>query len=200
MAFIDERFSSSIVDPRLSWSNPPKQLALGEAGLSLETAADTDLWQRTHYGFRRDNAHALTAAVEGDFELETSVAFEPLHQYDQAGLLVWLSAECWLKTSIEFELEGPSRLGSVVTNGAWSDWATQDIPNSTREGRYRITRTAGDYIIQYCRADEQWTHLRMAHLHADDGSRPVRAGIYACSPKSGGFKATFRCLRILDAP
>jgi len=128
--------------------------------------------------------------------LETAVSFDPLHQYDQAGLLVRLSPECWLKTSIEFELAEPSRLGSVVTNGGWSDWATQDVPATVRHGRFRVSRRGGDYLIEHAAGDGAFRQLRLAHLHADDGARPIDVGLYACSPKAAGFRATFHALRV----
>ena len=191
-----ERFERTGFDPRLVWSNAPPAFRNDERGLTIETAANTDLWQRTHYGFRAENAHALLATVTSDFRLETEVVFEPAHQYDQAGLLVWISNECWLKTSIEFEPGEPSRLGSVVTNAAWSDWATQDIPGNVRHARYRVVRRSGDYTVQAALKDGTFSQLRLARLHEDDGSRPIRAGIYACSPKAAGFQASFRFLSI----
>ena len=54
--------------------------------------AGTDFWQGTHYGFRVDNGHALLAEIGGDFALETRVRTQPVHQYDQAGLMVRLIA------------------------------------------------------------------------------------------------------------
>jgi uncharacterized protein len=194
--FLHQFFDSEAFDPRLGWSNAPPVVSTGVHGLTLETAGDTDLWQRTHYGFRRDNAHALSVAVDFDFRIETRVRFEPAHQYDQAGLLVWLSPACWLKTSIEFEPAGPCRLGSVVTNAAFSDWATQDVPSSVRDARFRITRHAGDYLVEHAASMGPWTQLRLAHLHEDDGAHPIRAGLYACSPKEPGFRATFEYLRL----
>jgi hypothetical protein len=155
------------------------------------------LWQRTHYGFRVDNAPALLAKTAGDFTLETALTFNPLHQYDQAGLLVRLSPECWLKTSIEFEgaLE-PSRLGAVVTNRGWSDWSTQNVPATLRSARYRIRRRSGDYVIEHAAEQGEWLQLRVAHLEDDDGQRPVYAGIYACSPKHAGLSVRFHWLRL----
>jgi regulation of enolase protein 1 (concanavalin A-like superfamily) len=194
--FLHQSFGSEAFDSRLVWSNAPPVATSSPHGLTIETAGDTDLWQRTHYGFCRDNVHALAVAVEFDFRLETRVRFEPVNQYDQAGLLVWLSAACWLKTSIEFEPHGSSRLGSVVTNAAYSDWATQDVPSSVRDARFRITRHAGDYIVEHAGPSGAWSQLRVAHLHEDDGSGPIRAGLYACSPKERGFRATFEYLRL----
>lgn len=196
MTSLDESFSGTAFDARLQWFNEPKSAALGAAGLSVETLAGSDFWQRTHYGFRVDSGHALLLPVTGDFLLETEVAFEPHHQYDQAGLFVRLSERCWLKTSIEFEGGAPSRLGSVVTNDAWSDWATQDVSPSLCRARYRITRRAGDYLIEHESAPGTLSQIRLAHLAEDDGQRPILAGLYACSPKGEGFRATFRHLRV----
>jgi regulation of enolase protein 1 (concanavalin A-like superfamily) len=195
-AFLHQSFGPEAFDSRLVWSNAPPVATSSPHGLTIETAGDTDLWQRTHYGFRRDNVPALTVPVDFDFRLETRVRFEPVHQYDQAGLLVRLSPACWLKTSIEFEPHGASRLGSVVTNFAYSDWATQDVSSSVRDARFRITRHAGDYIVEHAGPSEAWSQLRIAHLHDDDGTRPIHAGLYACSPKERGFRATFEYLRL----
>jgi regulation of enolase protein 1 (concanavalin A-like superfamily) len=180
----------------LTWLHPPPWFSLEAEQLLLETAPGTDFWQRTHYGFQFDNGHALLTPVEGDFQVETEVEFHPVHQYDQAGLLVRISESCWLKTSVEYELDAPSRLGSVVTNQGWSDWATQNVPAWLRSARFRITRRAGDYVIEHGETDGLWTQLRVARLHDDHGTQPVSVGIYACSPRGGGFKARFRSLRI----
>lgn len=199
MSLLEETFVGPQLNPRLAWFNPPTTFTLGARGLELQPSAGTDLWQRTHYGFRVDSAPALLAKAAGDFSLETSLAFDPLHQYDQAGLLVRLSPDCWLKTSIEFEggLEA-SRLGAVVTNRGWSDWSTQNVAATLRSARYRIRRRNGDYLVEHAADDGEWLQLRVAHLEEDDGQAPVYAGIYACSPKQAGLSVRFRWLRLED--
>jgi regulation of enolase protein 1 (concanavalin A-like superfamily) len=200
MILLHESFSSEQFDSRLRWHSQPKAAYSSAAGLTLETAAGSDFWQRTHYGFQVDNGHALLLPVAGDFQLETTLSFEPVHQYDQAGLCVRLSERCWLKTSIEFEGVEPSRLGSVVTNEGWSDWATQDIANTVRHAAYRVTRRSGDYLIEYQSTPGIFTQLRIAHLTEDNGQNPVFAGLYACSPKGAGFRAHFHFLRVTAQP
>ena len=163
----------------------------------VRTAAQTDFWQGTHYGFRVDNGHLLAAELGGDFRLETLVHGTPVHQYDQAGLMVRLSADCWLKTSVEFEPGEPSLLGAVVTIAGWSDWSTQSIdPEAGRLVAFRITRRGADYLVE---ADlgqgAGWSQIRLARLHDDTGGS-VTAGLYACSPKEAGFAAAFRYLRV----
>lgn len=196
--WLDETFASSALDPRLAWHAPPPRAETGTGGLVLATAAGTDFWQGTHYGFRVDNGHALLAEAPGDFVLSTRVRTRPLHQYDQAGLMVRLSPDCWLKTSVEFEPGEPSRLGAVVTNHGWSDWSTQDLdPDLGRDLAFRITRNGADYLVEAAVAGGRWSQLRLARLH-DDG--PVRAGLYACSPKDAGFEASFARLTINAGP
>ena len=121
----------------------------------------------------------------------------PLNQYDQAGLMVRVDADCWLKTAVEFEPEGPSRLGAVVTNGGWSDWSTQDVePEAGRHAAYRVTLTGAELLVEARLGDDTpWSQIRLARLHAG-GKGPVLAGLYACSPKEDGFAATFKRLLI----
>jgi uncharacterized protein len=178
---IDEDFDGQRPDARLRWWNPPRRAELRESRLVVATRGGTDLWQRTHYGFRRDDAHCLVVDWQGgDFLLTTTVRLQPLHQYDQAGLIVRLSADCWLKTSVEYESTA-GRLGAVVTNAGWSDWSTQDVPESLRAIRLRVGRTGADYIVEASPIDgseSAWSQIRVAHLAEDDGGS-VQCGLYA---------------------
>ena len=196
---IDEDFDGVTPDARLQWWNPPRRAELRESRLVVMTRGGTDLWQRTHYGFRRDDAHCLLVDWPGgDFLLTTTVRVQPVHQYDQAGLIVRLSGDCWLKTSIEYEVDRPNRLGAVVTNAGWSDWSTQDVPSSLRAIRLRVGRTGADYLVEAAPLDggeSAWSQLRVAHLAEDDGGS-VQCGLYACSPKGEGLIAEFDYVRL----
>jgi len=196
---IEEEFDGERPDARLSWWNPPRRADLRESRLVVATHGGTDLWQRTHYGFRRDDAHCLLCEWRGgDFVLTTTVRVQPVHQYDQAGLIVRFSPDCWLKTSVEYEVDRPNRLGAIVTNAGWSDWSTQDVPHSLRAIRLQVRRTGSDYVVEAAPADSGepvWSQLRVAHLAEDDGGS-VQCGVYACSPKGEGFVAEFDYLRL----
>ena len=157
----------------------------------IEPDAPTDFWQRTHYGFRADNGDFRYTAISGPFQMSVAVSMSPRHQYDQAGLMVRISPECWLKTSMEFEPGTQNRLGAVVTNAGYSDWSTQDVRSDLTEFRLRVTRDGSDYLVEADRG-EGWTQIRLAHLHEDTGSVPVQCGIYACCPKERGLVARFR--------
>jgi regulation of enolase protein 1 (concanavalin A-like superfamily) len=191
---LDDDFDSPLLDSRLAWYCEPERWCIQDSDLVIEPAAKTDYWQRTHYGFSADNGHFLYAVVKGDFILSTRVRFDPAHQYDQAGLMVRVSPDCWLKTSCEYEPHEDSRLGAVVTNYGYSDWSTQDVPNTTQEIGLRVRRMGDDYVVEH-RAGEGWVQLRMAHLHQSSGG-PVQCGLYACSPIDAGYRAAFAYLKI----
>ena len=42
-----------------TWTREPKDYAIGEDRIEITTLPHTDLWQRTYYHFRNDNAPVL---------------------------------------------------------------------------------------------------------------------------------------------
>jgi regulation of enolase protein 1 (concanavalin A-like superfamily) len=201
--YLEESFTDAILDPRLRWFCEPKRwdISPSESCLRIEPDGGTDFWQRTHYGFQNDNGHFLFAELAGNFVLATRVVSRPVHQYDQAGLMVRHSPSCWLKTSIEYEPAGPGRLGVVVTNEGYSDWSTQDFPPGASEVWLRVSRQGSDYRVEFSLDGTGWSQIRLAHLHVpatqdSDASKTVACGLYACSPKGTGFVAEFGFLTI----
>jgi len=188
-----EHFTEHARPEQFVWLNEPKVSRFG-AGLEIVTDARTDFWQRTHYGFQRDDGHALLTRLRGDFALTTHVRYQPQTQYDQCGLMIRIDSNYWIKASTEFENEAHSRLGSVVTNRGYSDWATQDVLSSHTEMWYRISRRGPDYLIEASFDGARWLQLRIAHLHKQADT--VLAGVYACSPIGGQFHCRFTELAI----
>jgi uncharacterized protein len=183
------------------WRHEPPWWSTGRerdgGGLEMRTAPETDFWQRTHYGFQRHNGHALLAQIKGNFQIATRAHFESNSQYDQSGLLVFLDEENWIKCSTEYETPELNRLGSVVTNGGYSDWASQDVAGVVRATSYRITRVVDDFLLEYStEAGEQWKQMRITHMPAAEGRSVIRAGVYACSPIGTGFCCRFGYIEV----
>jgi regulation of enolase protein 1 (concanavalin A-like superfamily) len=111
--------------------------------------------------------------------------------------MVRFSSDCWLKASNEFEPEGPSHLGTVVTNFGFSDWSLQDFPyGETRSYSLRVRREGLDLLVEHAATETgPWNLMRIARLHS--ASEPVaQMGLYACSPKEGGCLVDAGFLRI----
>ena len=180
---------------KMIWTRPPKEYTLGPDSITLVTEPGTDLWQRTYYGFRNDNAPVLQLETEEKyFSFTVKTAFESHHRYDQCGVAVYLDSDNWLKASVEYENEEFQRLGSVVTNHGYSDWATTDIPSSIKSVWYRLSRRESDYCLEASFDGVEFHQMRICHMA--EGGGKIRFGIYACSPEDSSFRATFHCLEL----
>lgn len=172
------------------WINQPASSAWKADGLSITTQPGTDLWQRTYYGFRNDNAPMLlTRTAEPYFSFTVHTDFDSKHRFDQCGVIVYQDSDNWLKASIEYENERFQRLGSVVTNNGFSDWATTDIPAAQRFMSYRLSRRESDFCVECAENGVHFRQMRIAHLFA--GAGEIQIGVYACSPEQSSFEAQF---------
>ena len=172
------------------WTREPASVAVSDGRVEIVTKPHTDLWQRTYYHFRNDNAPVLqTETDEKFFSFTVKTEFESKHRFDQCGIVMYLDSENWLKGSIEYENETFQHLGSVVTNNGYSDWATTEIDAAVKSMWYRLSRREDDYCIE-C-SDDGVTFRQMRVCHMWHGGGTVRFGIYACSPEDSSFKATF---------
>ena len=182
----------------LRWTRAPQKYTIEDNRITITPEPHTDLWQRTYYGFRNDNAPVLQMETEEayfSFTVKTDFTSSH-HRFDQCGVVLYLNSDNWLKGSIEYENERFQRLGSVVTNLGYSDWATTDIPATVKSMYYRLSRRASDYGTE-CSADGgSFKQMRICHLH--EGSGTLRFGIYACSPEVSSFEAVFSEMELTE--
>ena len=180
------------------WTRQPADFCLTDDGVQIVTRPHTDLWQRTYYHFRNDNAPVLQMETEEkffSFVVKTSFP-ESHHRFDQCGVVMYLDSDNWLKASIEYENEQFQHLGSVVTNLGYSDWATTAIDAGIKSMWYRLSRREDDYCIE-CSADgEHFSQMRVCHMHRGGGR--IRFGIYACSPEDSSFRAVFTDMALTE--
>ena len=175
---------------KLKWTRLPKEYSINENEIVVVTNPHTDLWQRTYYGFRNDNAPVLQMETnEKYFSFIVKTSFESEVRFDQCGVCIYLDSENWLKGSIEYENEKIQRLGSVVTNLGYSDWATTDISSCVKEMWYRLSRREDSYCIECSEDGIVFKQMRICHL--EKGRDVIKFGIYACSPEDSSFKASF---------
>jgi hypothetical protein len=82
---------------RLKWMNEPASYQrLGET-MVVHSRAKTDFWRKTFYGYITDNGHFFYLETSGDFTFQARVNGQYAALYDQAGLMVRLDAENWMK-------------------------------------------------------------------------------------------------------
>ena len=173
------------------WIREPKKHYISENKMEIITEPHTDLWQRTYYHFRNDNAPLLqTSTREKFFSFTVKTDFsESSHRFDQCGVVVYLNSENWIKASVEYENADFQHLGSVVTNQGYSDWATTEIPSGIKTMWYRLSRRKDDFCIENSRDGKTFHQMRICHLFKAQDE--INFGIYACSPEASSFKAVF---------
>ncbi len=182
---------------KLFWIRQPENFLITDNKIEIITLPNTDLWQRTYYGFQNDNAPVLqTATNEKYFSFVVKTEFDSKTRFDQCGIVIYLDSENWLKASVEYENNSFQRLGSVVTNYGYSDWATTDIPVDIKSVWYRLSRRESDYLIEFSYNGIDFKQMRICHLAK--GAQTINFGIYACSPEQSSFKATFTQMEITD--
>ena len=172
------------------WTREPKTWSAKDGRIEILTQPHTDLWQRTYYHFRNDNAPVFQMETEEKFfSFTVKTSFESKHRFDQCGVVLYLDSENWLKASVEYENEDFQHLGSVVTNHGYSDWATTELDAGIREMWYRLSRREDDFCIECSRDGVSCSQMRICHLW--EGGGTVRFGVYACSPEDSSFQAVF---------
>lgn len=180
------------------WIREPKTYKIEEDRIEITTEPHTDLWQRTYYHFRNDNAPVLQMETEEkyfSFIVKTEFT-DSHHRFDQCGIVMYLDSENWVKGSIEYENDQFQHLGSVVTNHGYSDWATTVIDASIKSMWYRFSRREDDYCIECSMDGVHFDQMRICHMH--EGGGKIQFGIYACSPEDSSFTAVFTDMKMTE--
>ena len=191
------------------WIFPPSQYQVSADEVIITTDPETDFWQRSYYGFRNDNAPAIQVESNENFTFTVKAEFNYKNLFDQCGVIIYLDSENWFKASIEYENEQFSRLGSVVTNLGYSDWATTDIP-LTKQIWYRLSRRGPDFLIESSFNGKNFKQMRIFHLHTLGetteemgkcnpplpAKNSISFGVYACSPTTSSFTAKFTEMKL----
>jgi regulation of enolase protein 1 (concanavalin A-like superfamily) len=163
----------------VKWLNEPAVWSGDASDLTVAVEPETDFWRTTHYGFVRDSGHfadtgQMGVRFRGDFAA----------QYDQAGLMLRIDAEHWIKAGLE--LDGQLWLSVVVTNGV-SDWSQQPAPPPDAGGWYDIRAVREGDSVQICCGDQP---VRLAPFPEGE----LQSGPMCAAPKGPGFDARFRAL------
>lgn len=182
---------------KLQWTREPADYTITADKIEIITSPYTDLWQRTYYHFRNDNAPVLQMETEEKyFSFTVRTEFESKHRFDQCGIVMYLDSDNWLKGSIEYENNEFQHLGSVATNNGYSDWATTEIDASIKSMWYRFSRREDDYCIECSEDGVKFKQMRVCHMWK--GTGVIKFGIYACSAENSSFKATFTDMEITE--
>lgn len=173
------------------WHNEPQEWSEQDGVLNVATDGGTDFWRETHYGFTRDSGHFFALETSGDFtaQLRVQARYEAL--YDQAGLMVRVDEQRWVKAGIELS-DGRAMLSSVLTDER-SDWATAPYAHDARDFWMRATVRQGVLRLQVSNDGVTWPLLRLAPFPK---AASYRVGPMCCTPERSGLRVRFSDFRL----
>jgi hypothetical protein len=170
----------------MNWYNEPAVWTAKGDAIIVTADPGTDFWRKTHYGFIRDNGHFCYQELARDFRCEVKVSGAYAALYDQAGLMVRVDAERWIKCGIEF-VDGVQYVSAVVTRD-FSDWSVVALPGSPASLWLRVVRTGPAVEISYSLDGSSFTMLRLAYLAEVE---QMQVGPMCAAPQGPGFPVTF---------
>lgn len=159
--------------------------------LTVTTAPKTDFWRKTHSGQITDNGHFYHQPISGDFTAEVKFSGEYHALYDQAGLMIRIDAENWIKCGIEF-LDNAPVISAVVTRD-FSDWSVIALQQNPASLWLRMKRTGDTVEIYYALDGTNYIMYRQAYLPPVE---TVSVGMMCCSPTGDGFTAVFEDFKV----
>lgn len=175
----------------MQWYNEPASWLQEQDVIEITADGQTDFWRVTRHDYIVDNGHFYYQDVTGDFVAQVKFTGEYNALYDQAGLMVRLDKNTWLKCGIEF-VEGTQNASVVITRD-FSDWSVIPLTNHPRSLWFRVVRFGASVEIYYSLDGTTYTMMREAYLTPEP---TLQVGVMAAAPRGDGFLTRFEELSI----
>lgn len=180
---------------KMQWFNEPECWKIENGTLVMDVTPQSDYWRISHYGFTVDDAPFLYTVRGGEFEVKVKISGEYKVRFDQAGLMLRIDKENYIKTGIEY-VDGKYNLSAVVTHKT-SDWSVIELEKPVEYVWIKAVRRLDAVEIFYSFDDKKYTMMRNCWLQ---DNTPVMVGMMAACPDGSGFKAKFEGFRITHLP
>jgi regulation of enolase protein 1 (concanavalin A-like superfamily) len=175
--------------------------------MKIKPPAYKDFWARTYYSptlLKSDACgYLFPIAAEEEATIKVDFSYTPVLQFDQAGLLLYIDEDHWVKCGIEF-CDGRPRLSVVVCN-VYSDWSTQPWSGFSARLKVHKVNQGSSLVVEAAEmGSEDYQFVRIAHISGptvttlsaggSELSLPNwRVGPFAaCPTKQKGCEATFQ--------
>lgn len=180
---------------KMNWFNEPSVWNIENDKLIMEVTPKSDYWRISHYGFTVDDAPFYYAEYGGEFETKVKISGDYRVRFDQAGMMIRIDHENYIKCGIEF-VDGKYNLSTVVTHNT-SDWSVIALDRPVESIWIKAVRRLDAIEIFYSFDDSEYHLMRNAWMEAN---RPVKIGMFAACPDGDGFKVTFSDFKVSHLP
>ena len=180
---------------KMQWFNEPESWQIKDGVLEMDVTPQSDYWRISHYGFTVDDAPFLYTLRGGEFEAKVKISGDYIARFDQAGLMLRIDKENYIKTGIEY-VDGKYNLSVVVTHHT-SDWSVIKLDKPVPYVWIKAVRRLDAVEIFYSFDDKEYVMMRNCWLQ---DNTPVMVGLMAASPDGKGFKSRFEHFQIKHLP
>ena len=180
---------------KMQWFNEPTKWEIKNNSLTMNVTPQSDYWRISHYGFTVDDAPFLYTLRGGEFEVKVKVTGDYTARFDQAGLMLRIDHENYIKAGIEF-VDGKYNLSTVVTHHT-SDWSIITLDRPVPFVWIKAVRRLDAIEVFYSFDDVTYTLMRNAWM---PDNHPIMVGVMAACPDGNGFKARFDNFSIKHLP
>ncbi|MFY1045986.1 DUF1349 domain-containing protein [Chryseobacterium sp. GP-SGM7] len=180
---------------KMTWFNEPQKWDIKDKKLTMSVTPQSDYWRISHYGFTVDDAPFYYTNYGGEFETKVKISGDYKARFDQAGLMLRIDAENYIKAGIEF-VDGKYNLITVVTHTT-SDWSVIVLDKTPPFVWIKAIRRLDAVEIFYSFDDKDYIMMRNAYFK---DNTPVMIGFMAASPDGNGFNATFENFSVKHLP
>jgi hypothetical protein len=175
----------------MAWMNEPGSAKITGNAITVRSREKSDFWQKTFDGYVADSGHFFHLPASGDFTFTALINGQYATQYDQAGLMVRIDAENWMRCGTEF-VDG-KRYASVVFTRTYSDGSTLPDLSDTEPIWWRVVRKDNS-VETFCSLDSvKFMSVRMGYFPTQ---RTVEVGLMCAAPSGPGFDASFKELQL----
>lgn len=195
MLLFASQLSFSQTLEKMQWFNEPEKWGIKDKTLTMFVTPQSDYWRISHYGFTVDDAPFYYANYGGEFEAKVKITGKYKSRFDQAGLMIRIDHENYIKAGIEF-VDGKYNLSTVVTHNT-SDWSVITLEESVPYIWIKAVRRLDAIEIFYSFDDKEYVMMRNAWMK---DNTPVQVGIMAACPDGDGFDVTFEHFKVKHLP
>ena len=171
---------------KMQWFNEPEQWEIKDNALTMFVTPQSDYWRISHYGFTVDDAPFYYTTYGGEFEAKVKITGNYQTRFDQAGLMLRIDHENYIKTGIEF-VDGKYNLS----------WSVITLDKAVPYVWIKAVRRLDAVEIFYSFDDQNYVMMRNAWLQ---DHVPVQVGLMGACPDGKGFNVTFEHFKVKHLP
>ena len=180
---------------KMQWFNEPEKWTVENQILSMFVTPKSDYWRISHYGFTVEDAPFYYALYGGEFEVKVKITGDYKNRFDQAGLMLRIDEQNYIKAGIEF-VDGVYNLSTVVTHKT-SDWSVIALEKPVPFIWIKAVRRLDAVEVFYSFDDKTYTMMRNAWMQ---DNTPMMVGVMGACPDGDGFNVKFENFKVKHLP